>query len=240
VSLVSSHRYSSEDLAVWRRRERQDRVWGSSAAFRSRVASAERAIMRFLSAGDAWVAVSWGKDSVVVADMAARLCPDIPVIHVRVDPLDNPDCPSVRDAFLERHPLVAYEEIVETCTHDKDGWHATGTLERGFARAVKAYGLRSINGIRGQESRVRALRVRRWGQASPNRCAPLAWWSGPDVFAYLYQRSLPVHPAYACSLVGTLDRDRIRVAFLDLKHGRGRGRQEWERRYYPDVIGSLR
>ena len=76
----------------------------------------------------------------------------------------------------------------------------------------------------------------RWGESTERTCAPLGGWTGADVFAYLHTHRLPVHPAYACSLGGVLDRDRIRVAALGGERGRGHGRAEWERRYYGDAM----
>lgn len=81
--------------------------------------------------------------------------------------------------------------------------------------------------------------MRRWGESSLNTCAPLGWWSGWDVFAYLVTRGLPIHPAYACTMDGLLEPIRIRVASLGGRRGDGMGRAEWERRYYRRELARL-
>jgi len=96
-----------------------------------------------------------------------------------------------------------------------------------------------VSGVRGEESGVRKLRMRRWGTSSERTCAPIGWWCGGDVFAYLHQHDLPVHPAYAMSFGGTLDRNRIRVASLGGERGTGFGRRDWEHRYYRDAFRKM-
>jgi len=196
-------------------------------------------MLSFTGAGRGYAGVSWGKDSVVIAGLIARMVPRWPLVWIRVEPIVNPDCLLVRDAFLAAHPAVRYEEIVEWCTRDATGWHATGTLERGFRTAALRYGARYLSGIRAEESGIRKLRVAKYGLLAANTCAPLGWWTGDDVWAYTLAHGLPVHPAYACTLDGSLDPSRIRVASLGGKRGTGRGREEWERRYYADELRAL-
>lgn len=96
-----------------------------------------------------------------------------------------------------------------------------------------------LSGVRGQESGARALRMQRWGTTTARTCAPIGWWTGLDVFAYLGLHDLPIHPAYAMNVGGMLDRERIRVASLGGKRGEGHGRAEWEARYYRHALAAL-
>lgn len=175
-----------------------------------------------------------------VAGLIAASGLRIPLVWVRVEPKLNPDCLLVRDAFLARHPHVEYREIVVHCARKENGtWDAKGTLERGFERAAEAFGDRHISGIRSQESAHRKLREARHGVMTERTCAPITRWSGVDVFAYLHRANLPVHPAYACSYGGALERDRIRVAHLGGSRGTGHGRREWEWAYYREEVAAL-
>lgn len=243
--LLPSRRYDARDREAWDRALDIDRVHCQTAAFKRHVQRARQALYDFASAsGDgAYVGVSWGKDSVVVAHLAAWLQREkrrtLPLVWVRVEPIANPDCERVRDAFRDTYPMLPYDEIVVHCRRDADGWHASGTLEEGFRLARERHGTRSISGVRGEESATRKARMMRWGEATDNTCAPIGWWTGDDVFAYLHLNGLPVHPAYACTLGGQLDRRRIRVASLGGKRGDGMGRAEWERRYYSDALSRL-
>jgi phosphoadenosine phosphosulfate reductase len=144
----------------------------------------------------------------------------------------------VRDAFLAAHD-AAYQEVEIWCRRDEDGWHATGTLERGFDVAAARHGDRYVSGIRGEESAGRARRVRAYGLSTGRTCAPVGRWSSALVYAYLAHHDLPVHPAYACTHGGSLDRGRLRVASLGGQRGTGRGREEWERRYYREELARL-
>lgn len=240
--LISSPRHTREDLRVWAERQAMDDAYLArcGAALQRRAQAVQDEVRRFYDLGACYLGVSWGKDSVVVADLVADTMLPIPMVWIRVKPIDNPDCERVRNAFLHRWPSARYHEIVVWCRRDPDGWHATGTLENGFARAAEiAGGRRHISGIRSSESGPRKLRVMAYGLTTANTCAPIGRWSGAEVFAFLRQRDLPVHPAYACSLGGTLERERIRVSSLGGKRGTGRGRAEWEHRYYADALRAI-
>jgi phosphoadenosine phosphosulfate reductase len=235
--LIASSRYSAADAERWRFLERQDDLVAKSLRHARHVARSEAWIRGFVREdANGYAGVSWGKDSVVVADMIARIAPSMPLVWVRVDPIANPDCVIVRDAFLRAHVGVTYDEIIVTCARDARGWHATGTLERGFAEAASRHGRRHMSGVRAEESGARKRRMRTNGETTRDTCAPIGWWKAEDVFAYLYARQLPVHPAYACGISGVWTRDRIRVASLGGKRGTGHGRSEWERTYYADAI----
>lgn len=232
--LIQVPEHSPTDLDHWCAAERADEILSRSRRFRNRVPVAESSVAAFAADGPCYCGVSWGKDSVVVADIVVRLgLKRVPLVWVRVEPVANPHCNLVRDAFLRSHDHP-YEEIVV----EWDPNVPTGTLTsgRGFAEAARRYGQRYISGIRADESAGRAMRCRAHGTTSPNTCAPLAWWSSQDVFAYLHARSLPVHPAYAMTMGGSLDRLRLRVAALGGRRGTGMGRQEWEERYYRDRL----
>lgn len=229
--LIRSDRHSSEDLDAWAVEEEVDEIHAQSVRFKKRVHQASVAIEKFVASGPCYAGVSWGKDSTVLAGLLVGT--RVPLVWVRVEPVKNPDCELVRDAFLRAHD-VDYHEIEVWCREDVDGWHASGTLEAGFAEACKRFGSRHLSGIRGDESGVRALRMRMFGVDTQNTCAPIGWWSGRDVFAFLHYRKLPVHPAYACSMGGFIERERLRVASLGGQRGTGHGRAEWENRYYPE------
>lgn len=237
--LIDSPRLHERDRETWRRLERVDAIHARSPGLARHVLRSRSVLSAFLaSAGSAYVGVSWGKDSVVVAHLARRVAPDLPLVWLRSEPGHNPDCLAVRDAFLADFPRH-YHEIITPRWRDERGWHSTGTMEAGFAEAERRFGPRHVSGVRATESTARLLRMARWGESTARTCAPIGWWSAADVFAYLYTNGLPVHPAYAMSQGGTWDRERIRVASLGEKHGRGMGRHEWERHYYRRELQAI-
>lgn len=232
--LIRSHRHSRADLDAWEIEEETDRLHVERVDLRAKAKVAMQEIARFAKEGPGYVGVSWGKDSVVVAHLTWLVAmaggPSLPLVWVRVEDKENPDCPLVRDHFLSTHPRVTYEEI-EAPAPTKG---LTSSL--GFAEAARRHGDRHISGVRAEESAVRKLRTMRWGLSTEKTCAPIAWWTHRDVFAYLLMEDLPVHPAYACLMGGILERRHLRVAAIGGKRGTGHGRAEWERRYYPEAV----
>ncbi|WP_348239976.1 phosphoadenosine phosphosulfate reductase family protein, partial [Salmonella enterica] len=74
---------------------------------------------------DVVCSVSWGKDSVVVAHLARRADPTIPIVWVPTIRADGTSYEAdatyrVRDTFLAAHPGV-YEERPAVATHPKRG-----------------------------------------------------------------------------------------------------------------------
>jgi len=188
--------------------------------------------------GPDYCGVSWGKDSVVVAHLCRRVDASIPLVYLTDSPWSNPDCGGVRDAFLSAHPGVYFEADVPAGRRiDAHGrvWPVWGD----FRVAADRFGRRYISGIRSEESRTRRLRVAKWGTTTTNTCAPIARWTGRDVFAYLLRHDLPVHPAYAMSRGGLLERQWLRVAPLGGDRGIGMGRREWEMHYYQPELAAL-
>lgn len=246
--LITSPRHTAKDLETWALLSEIDDVEAQRTDWPRLTAIALDEMEMFARRAPCYAGVSWGKDSVVVAHLAWRLREErgvtIPLVAVRTQPIENPDCPAVRDAFLERFPMPLTEvEVWCTPHHDVEhetkgvahewGWTAKGTLEAGFAEACRRTGAdRHISGVRAAESGPRKLRMMRWGISTENTCAPIGWWKTPRVFAYLARFDLPIHPAYACSRGGLWERDRLRVSALGRTRGQGIGRLEWERTYY--------
>lgn len=240
MQLIASERPSRVDLDRWERTVRFAEAHAKTKRYRGRVRKAVDALASFSGAGPCYAGVSWGKDSVALAHMVSVVCPRVPLIWVRVEPIANPDCVAVRDAFLASHPRSAYDEIEVRCVWHDGEWHARGTLETGFSRAGLKHGGRHISGIRGDESGGRKRRMMAFGHSTKNTCAPIGFWSDHDLWAYTFANGLPVHPAYACTMDGLLDPSKIRVASLTGKRGEGMGRAEWEERYYGEELARLR
>jgi phosphoadenosine phosphosulfate reductase len=245
--LIRDTRQTPEDLERWAHVERVASVNVSLKRYRSNVTRAVTSLTGFTGSGSCYCGVSWGKDSVVVADLVARNCPRIPLVWVRVTPCENPDCVRVRDEFLKARPSCNYHELEVKAPRDELGYVLRGTLEQGFSEAARRFGVRHISGIRGDESANRARRMAHWGESTKNTCAPIGKWDGTDVFTYLISNGLPIHPAYAFTRNGILDPQRIRVAVIGCRdtddergrRGDGWGRHEREQQYYSDHIRKV-
>lgn len=233
MPLIDSHRLTDEDRAAWPaliRRYRQP-TWKVD----DRARLAQGAIRRFLVAGSAYVAVSWGKDSVTVAHLARAVSPDVPMAWLRLKGAENPDCFSVRDTFLDRWP-ANYTEHAELVEWDSAGEMEEAPWTRLLRRVAREPGPRRIMGIRAQESGTRHVSANVHGVSTSQSCRPILRWSTPDVFAYLLRHDLPIHPVYAMTHGGRRDMERLRVDFIGDTTGRDFGRLEWEKRYYSDCL----
>lgn len=231
MPLVDSHRLTAEDRAAWPILVGQYRRPAWQVDRRAR--EAQGYIRRFLAAGYAYASVSWGKDSVATAHLVRTVDVDTPLCWVRLPGADNPDCPAVRDEYLDRWPSN-YVEIDAPPPEYVAGWLRTGARRGGYARAQAELGARRILGIRAAESGNRTLSAGVHGISTAHVCRPILHWSTADVFAYLLRHDLPIHPAYAQTMGGRLDIERLRVASIGGERGSSSGRRYWEQAYYGD------
>lgn len=237
--LIQSSRHSKDDLAAWERTVELARIHAQLRGYRKRLMRSRDALLSFVSSGQCYAGVSWGKDSVVLAELLHELAPTVPIVWLIVMPNENPDCFLVRDEFLRRRPGLRYEQFTWHNQRDAAGRLVDAPYEQVYAEIIARHGRRYISGVRAEESHVRKMRMMHWGESTKNTCAPIGWWSSWDVFAFLVERDLPIHPAYACTLDGHLDPGRIRVASLGGKRGDGMGRREWEERYYGEELRAI-
>jgi len=240
MALINDPRHTLRDRDVWQRMVMYDRILADSPALTRQIDAATAIIRRFFQTDPrGYIGVSWGKDSVVMADMAMRVNPHLPLVWIRERPHANPDNERVRDEFIKRWPCAQYHEIDVLLVADEISWHASGTLEGGFAQAVAMFGDRHVSGVRAEESGVRKLTMMRNGTDTTRTARPIGWWTSADVFAYLHRYDLPVHPAYAMSMNGTIPRDKLRVCSIGGENGTGFNRRQWEQVYYRNHIEQI-
>lgn len=241
--LISSDRHTPQDLQAWESLERYDhRLYPAAEA---KAEHAIEVIRRFADTGDCYLSTSWGKDSTVLVDLAGRAGVNIPIVSLVIDGYELPGTTQVRDAMLSRHPHLDYHELV--LPPQPNRWWDTTTVKRtkhdadiGWRLIEKRFGPRHITGIRAEESRIRTLVQHRFGDATERTARPIGTWAATDIFAYLAGHNLPVHPAYAMSHGGILDRRWLRVHALGGVTGADKGRADWEESYFGDVIRSSR
>ncbi len=245
MPLISSDRLTREDLDAWDALWRHDCRRARGGRIGDLHERACKEVRRYLADGDAWCSVSWGKDSVVAAAIVAMVEPTARVVHVRMERAENPDSARVRDAFLTLYPRLRYDEVVVPwpgMVGDVIAWEAIGVRTHSdfFRAATERHGERRIGGIRAAESSGRRRSARVHGMSTDRSCRPLLMWNDLDVFAYLAAFDLPVHPAYAMTMRGTLERSTLRVDIIGDEPGEMNGRRAWEANYYPDVLGGMR
>lgn len=246
--LVDSPRLTAGDRQAWARLERLDEMLARDPALPRMAGAAVDEVARFAAAGDCYMSVSWGKDSVVAAHLAALAVPDIRVAWVRSQHFETPECDQVRDAFLATHPTVRYEETTVTLRNPKRGEPGFETRHQDphadHQDVLKeTLAGRYVSGLRAEESRTRRISIGHRGLSTRNTCRPIGHWQATHVFAYLHRERLPVHPVYAMTVNGSYDRRWLRVHPLcsapparSAVHGRSM--DTWEDDYYGDVIAD--
>lgn len=241
MPLIHSHRHTRADLALWATEARVDAIHGGLQRLDGLEARALASLRIFASVAPFYAGVSWGKDSLVLAHLVHRVGLPIPVLWFPAGVVENPDSVLVRDAFLKRFDVDYKEHACETLRWSVSGIEIVHDgAQEDFAKATKVHGARYASGIRGDESGVRMLRMKHFGERSKNTCAPLGFWKWGDVYAYAAKYDLPLHPAYACLGGGLYARDRIRVATIGGVNGGAGGRREWEQQYYPETVRVVR
>lgn len=168
--------------------------------YRRAIARAEAIIQRAIDAlPPAFVAVSWGKDSVVMLHLVQRYLPDVPVVHVgdrHEDWLDN--YTAVRDEYARRQPLPNYNHV------EVEIGGASVTAAINNTPLPEQYPARYL-GLRLEENGGRVFALRRYGaihqyttgqQAGQWRICPLIDWRWRDVWAYIADHELPHLSAY--------------------------------------------
>jgi len=243
--LISSTRHRPEDLAIWNDLEEADLIHGRSERVAGLIRISLEAIRDFAAEPGlkCYASVSWGKDSVALAELIRIAGVSVPLVHLLVTPHGNPENPAVRDAYLAMG-AATYHEIKVDCRDvppvDDAGLDRAREKQRDkrFFAAFPS-DMRHYSGVRADESWGRKVRMRHWGLRSPHACAPLGWWSAADVFGFLAARNLPVHPNYAMLGGGRWGRGQIRVDVLGASAGNQFGRREWELEYYGDELRRI-
>jgi phosphoadenosine phosphosulfate reductase len=239
--LIPSPRHRPADLELWSDLEEADQTLARMPRIEWLADRSIDEIKSFVPRGPCYCSVSWGKDSVALAHLVVRSGVAMPLVHVHAAPVANPESHAVRDAFLGRYPCDYHEITIDyRATYGITDLEERGLAgDRVFFAAFRRFGPRYLSGIRSDESGGRKIRMRRWGLTSENACAPLGWWRGHEVFAYLALHDLPVHPSYAMLGAGRWERKHIRVDELAGRRGTQFGRAEWEAEYYGDFLRRL-
>lgn len=243
--LIESEQHTNKDLILWNDYYEADLIRSKEIANKEK--KSLDAIYKFLKNGKAYISTSWGKDSVVVADLALRNGINITLVHLYCIPSHNDNCDLVRDEFFKIYPGIDYHEFIcdygdiyqrnlPVHIHDKE---TDRIWKRTWAKVNSKISERHISGVRARESAVRKIRMMRWGENTIKTCAPIGWWTTGDVFAYLAKYDLPVHPNYAMLGGGRYNRNYLRVAEIGDSRGREVGRGLWECEYYSDKLNRL-
>jgi 3'-phosphoadenosine 5'-phosphosulfate sulfotransferase (PAPS reductase)/FAD synthetase len=197
-------------------------AWSETDVHQRRVAMAVDVIERAAARGTIAIAMSWGKDSVAVADLVlATIGGRVPVYHLaHAYPL--PGSEHVEQHFRSRTDVHVVPP--SRSVDDVIAWLSTNGLgyERGRSSTSKAGQHKkdggaewatvngidvTIMGMRAEEAPGRRAHFKFNGliftrQSGVTTANPLGWWEARDVWAYIATRDLPYHRLYDCETHG--------------------------------------
>lgn len=242
--LIYSPRLTMQDVTQWEQTLPVDVAHARTPGYKSRLARTREAIRDFVAGrpdGRFYGGLSFGKDSIVMCHLMREAAPSMPIVSIRNAENFNPDSPrveaSLRDMLAHDYEVIEYDyRRADASYYDAEGrpvkWHA---ILKDLKKRLGAH----VTGIRADESAKRERRVRVFGLETEHSFAPLAYLTAQDIFAYLEENGLPVHPVYAMTGGGRWDKYRLRVSAIGNPEGRGVGRLAWEREYYGDVLNRM-
>jgi len=228
--LIITDRHTEKDLKLWKEYKEIDKI---STYSEKKIELAKKSINEFSCKHiDTVIYTSWGKDSIILLHLVALMELKYPVVYVRFNDRDNPDCELVRDAFLKKYNIDYHEEYFD--------YKRVRAKDLHWKETANKYGHHRITGIRNDESGRRLLNWKKYGFFSENTCRPLSLLTNKEVFAYIYHNDLPLCPVYGYLGGGRWPRENIRTHSLAGSSADGFGRTEWEFEYYPDILNRIK
>lgn len=177
--------------------------WATLPQFKRKVTQAKAIIQEAMSIAPAYVACSWGKDSVVLLHIAQQIVPDILAFHYGSFESSTgivSNFPAVISSYCERFS-PNYQELIA-----KPEWAFTPDTVRDRIHSVinTDFYKMALVGVRAQESKVRRIAIRKYGHTHQYkdglwRCFPLSYWDTKDIWAYTVANELPYLDAYRYS-----------------------------------------
>lgn len=228
-----------------------------SGAFRRRMDQSILAIESAARLGEMVIMSSWGKDSVVMADLILRTLGRVPILHI-ASSYRLPGWEPIQEHFEARttvHVIEPRRSLEETIAwlHEVGLPHErTPAQQRAIVKSIKkdvgaawckehGYAVQAL-GLRADESAQRRAFLRRAGTLYQARevyiVAPLAWWTARDVWAYLVSRALPWHQMYDKETHGITRETQRNTGWLSTD-GAEHGRIAWLRHHYPEQYRML-
>lgn len=227
-----------------------DRAYRASHArhYRAAIADADAVIQAALAraAGrPVAVALSGGKDSVAMAHRVAQHCRPL-LLHNDSGlelPESLPTCRALAAQLGLDLAVTRGDARAEVAAGIVVGTDALSVPVQTYIRE-HAIGLEFV-GLRREESRNRRMLIGRYGPVHDSKrwgCLvawPMRAWRTADVWAYLSDNELPVHPAYTrTDWHGERNAIRVSWAYDPARHEDGDA--AYLRRYYPDLFRELR
>lgn len=202
-----------------------------------------RETIRRAAGGVVAIGVSGGKDSVAMLHMVVQHC--TPHVIYNDSGLETPEAMPLVQGLCERYALPLTIAKGDAIALDLAGADTNRAIVGPVRDALQSIGaVAEFVGLRSSESKTRRIVIAKHGpiHASKRYGCLIAWpmrrWSSADVFAYIDEHNLPLHPIYMRA--SERERDTARVSWVyDSAFDRW-GAVETVRRHYPIVYQRLK
>lgn len=211
------------------------------------------------------ISVSWGKDSLVMLHLAMEL--SLPIVWLYGGEFDDwPDTENVARQFCQRWPVTIHQVgcmPITECYRFAGGFYVfaeTSEQKRAdrlysnsfvdtITATIKDIGRSgSFIGLRAEESKGRLRLLRSRGQVLYSKIYqlwesfPLAWWTGKDIWAYIFSNDIPYSKMY--DLYPDRERARNGAMFAATVPNVGGidtyfGQFALVKRYYPELFNRF-
>lgn len=204
--------------------DREYRIHAMTTEYNRKVMQAMELIETNINGG--YISISGGKDSEVLAHMAAAIMPRVPMWSW-MDDLEWPETRVLlenlksergwnvnivyRGGLWEQMVGIGKSPFDHNYFYDKD---LIPNSRRMCVSDMKTVFL----GLRADESKARMKNAMKRGthyakQDGMQVVAPLQFWSATDIYAYLISNDLPIHPVYSQDAFHEFDPGRLRVSW---------------------------
>ena len=225
---------------------------------KDKISKAKQEIQEFLKYNPkSYVALSGGKDSVVVLHLALSVDPNIQVMTHK----DDFDFPESLGYVKNLSKILSFKlDILQPPVNlwsiisqidIVDDIHSKGTelSDRYFYSMIKEYKKENgftgaFLGLRAEESRARRLNRIMKGVSYYNKsmdqsiCQPIVDWKAWEVLAYIHGNNIPLHPVYYKTMFKASP-EEIREGWMLPGSRANQGQVQWLKYYYPDHFYKL-
>ena len=210
--------------------------------FQSKVRSAQRIVQKAFEIDDSrpYVALSGGKDSTVVFDLARHIMPSISGVWSD----DEWWLPETL-AYVERLQVAGYDvQQIRTNAHHADWFEVEGDYD-GIPDYASRKGWNLVFlGLRQEESGARRVHLRTFGPLFKTasgvwHCNPIHNWTWRDVWAYIVSRGIDYNRAYDRLEVIGVEPQYQRIGPFAVERALGFGQLAILKKGWPDLYNKF-
>lgn len=213
------------------------RLHAKLPVYRRQVTKSHEIIKEFLTTSkNPYIAWSTGKDSTACIGLVRE--------HKNIVAVNHDNGVELPDNYLVLKQMdniiVHKSESLFLDLMNEYGFESSKLRKRNFVKEFESIGGYDgvVLGLRKQESAVRKRYINKPIYQRKDGmwvCLPILYWKLDDVFAYLLQKNLPIHPLYTRESHQPFEHRRVGGFISSRNRGAEYGRFVWLREQYPEL-----